>query len=177
MMTLAAVLCCALAFNACTKNDPTEPEAPDTTPVAAKMSYSFTLGSDDMVNMLDVTIDYYDADGTVKSEAMTGKTWSKTVQSTGLPAKLGARMRVAVKAEANLTAKETFVVSSGYEYVGSAVNKKGENVGETFGTGSTSTMTIKSSQVAEWAERHKDGLRKYLHSIAADGSHTSISWE
>jgi len=68
--TLAAVLCCALAFTACTKDEPGNPTPEtDLTPVAALMDYSLTMG-EDMLNLCDITIEYYDTDGKVKNEAL-----------------------------------------------------------------------------------------------------------
>ena len=77
LMTLAA-LCCASLFTSCNKNNPDQPVGPGTTPVAAVMDYSFEV-SDDLLNAFDLTVEYYDATGAVKSEAMTSKSWTKTI--------------------------------------------------------------------------------------------------
>ena len=77
MMTLAAVLCCAMTtavFTACGSDDDENNNPVDnTTSVAAVMDYSLTVG-DDMFNYLDLTVEYYDANGKVQTEQMTQKT-------------------------------------------------------------------------------------------------------
>ena len=80
-------------FTACGSDDDDNTQNPpaDPTPAAAVMDYSLTVG-DDMLNMPDLTVEYYDANGQVQSEAMTRKTWTKNVKAQ-LPATLGVRLK------------------------------------------------------------------------------------
>ena len=87
LMATLTVMCAMTTtlLTSCSKDDDNNTtKDDDTSPVAAVMDYSLTVG-DDMVNMFDLTVEYYDADGKVKSEQMTGKTWTKNVKAL-LPA-------------------------------------------------------------------------------------------
>ena len=177
LMTLAAVLCCASLFTSCNKNNPDQPVGPDTTPVAAMMDYSFEV-SDDLLNAFDLTVEYYDATGAVKSEAMTSKTWTKTVKSNQLPATLGARVNIKLKSGFDPSKEGVFNAKHlcGYQY--DCINKSGEKVGK----GGISTVeggsSMKYEKVPAYAERYQDKpIMKYLFNFAADGTATSGSWE
>ncbi len=176
-MTLAAVLSCATLFTSCNKDNPDQPVGPDKTPVAAVIEYSLGV-SDDLLNAFDLTVDYYDAAGAVKSEPMTSKTWTKTVKSNQLPATLGARVNIKLKSGFDPSKEGVFSAKHqlGYEY--HCINKSGEDVGK----GGLSTVTggsdMKYDKVPDYAERYKDKpIMKSLFNFAADGTATSGSWE
>ena len=178
MMTLAAVLCCALAFNACTKNDPSTPEeGGKTRAVCAKMIYKFTLGNDDMLKVLDLTVEYYDENGTVKTEPMTVSSWTKTVQSKTLPAILGARLKGQLKADVNIDEIEKFTAATGYNYSAAALDEDGEIVGKTYTSGSSSSLSMNGNKINIWMDSNKDGIRKFLLCFDANGIATSGTWE
>ena len=71
LMTLAAVLCCTALFTSCGKNNPDQPEAPDTTPVSAVMTYKFTV-TEDLFNAFTLTVEYYDAAGARQAQPRHG---------------------------------------------------------------------------------------------------------
>ena len=174
--TLAAVLCCALAFTACTKDEPGNPTPEtDLTPVAALMDYTLTMG-EDMLNMCDITIEYYDTDGKVKNEALTKGSWEKRVLAP-LPASLGVRVKAKLKSGANPSSQESFTAAYGYDYMGYAVNSTGGVVSDVVGRGSSTSMSMKGDKVEEWLTRHADGLFSFLYSFDAKGKPTRETWE
>ena len=178
MMTLAAVLCCAMTttvFTACGSDDDGNTKPDDSTPVAAVMDYTLTVG-DDMVKYLDLTVDYYDADGNVKSESMTEKTWKKTVQ-TQLPATLGARLKIQVKSDVNPATLEKFTESYSYNYSVYPIAASGKQLGGGKSSTSSMSVTMQGDKLAEWAEKHANGLMKFLYVIDANGQTTSSSWQ
>ena len=65
LMALAAALCCSVLFTACNKDNGGQTPEEDTKPAYALMDYALTVG-DDMLSALNLTIEYYDADGLVK---------------------------------------------------------------------------------------------------------------
>ena len=176
LMTLAAVLCCATLFTSCNKNNPDQPVGPDTTPVAAVMDYSFEV-SDDLFNAFDLTVEYYDATGAVKSEAMTSKSWTKTVKSNQLPATLGARVFIKLKSSFDPTKEGVFSAMHLYGYQYYFINKSGEKVGKADISSSEGGSEMKYNKVPAYAERYQDKpVMKFLFNFAADGTATSGSW-
>ena len=179
LMTLAAVLCCAMTttvFTACGSDDddPKNP-AEDTTPVAAVMEYSLTVG-DDMVNMLDLTVEYYDANGKVQTEQMTQKTWTKKVTAM-LPATLGVRLKIQVKSSVNPATLEKVTESYTYSYSVYPVTASGKQQEGGKANASSLNLDILGSKFAEWAEDHANGLVKFLFVFDAKGQPTSSSWQ
>lgn len=178
-MTLAAVLCCAMTttvFTACGSDDddPKNP-ADDTTPAAAVMDYSLTVG-DDMVNMLDLTVEYYDANGKVQSEPMTQKTWTKNVKAQ-LPATLGVRLKIQMKSSVNTATLEKFTESYTYSYSVYPVTASGQQLEGGKTSASSMSLDIPGSKLTEWAEDHANGLVKFLYVFDTKGQPTSSSWQ
>ena len=175
---LAALVCCAMTTVFCScdnEEDKLKPEPEDTTPVAAMMDYTMTVG-DDLLNYFDVKVEYYSNDGRLQAEMMTQKEWKKSVKAI-LPVKLGARLTVEPKEGVNFDELEQFTVAYGYSYRGYAVTSNDKVVGKVVSGGTNSTMTMKGDKVSTWQERHADGIVKFLYSFAADGQATSTDWE
>lgn len=177
LMTLAAVLCCATMLSSCGKVDPGQPEAPDTTPVAAVMDYKFTV-TDDLFNAFTLTVEFYDAAGTVKTETMTSKEWTKSVKTTKLPATLGARLKIKLKDGFDSSKDAVFSAKHYYGYKYNVVNKSNENLGNTVLGGSESGVDMKYEKVPAYAERYRDKpIMSFVLNFAADGTATSGKWE
>lgn len=178
LMTLAATLCCAALFTSCGKDNPdNQPAAQDTTPVAAVMTYNFSV-TDDLLNAFTLTVEYYDAAGAVKTETMTTKDWTKTVKSDKLPATLGARLKINLKDGFDSTKEGVFSAKHYYGYEYYVVNKSNEKVGRTFDHGSSGGVDMKIEKVPDYAERYLDKpIMKFLFNFAADGAATNGSWE
>lgn len=91
-LTMMCVMTTTTVFTACGDDDDNNTPADGNKATAAVMNCDLTVG-DDMFNYLDLTVEYYDANGQVQSEQMTAKNWKKTVQAK-LPATLGARLKI-----------------------------------------------------------------------------------
>ena len=177
LMTLAAVLCCTALFTSCGKDNPTQPEAPDTTPAAAVMDYKFTV-TDDLFSAFTLTVEYYDAAGAVKTETMTSKEWTKTVKTNKLPATLGARVKIKLKSGFDSSKEGVFSAKHYYGYEYCVVNKSNEKLGGTISNGSSGGSDMKYEKVPDYAERYLDKpIMKFLYNFAADGTATNGSWE
>ena len=177
LMTLAAVLCCAALFTSCGKNNPDQPDAPDTTPVSAVMTYKFTV-SEDLFSAFILTAEYYDAAGELKTEPLTSKEWTKTVKTNKLPATLGARLMVKLKEGFDPSKEGVFSAKHLYHYDYDIVNKSNEKLGSTVSYSSNGGVDMKYEMVPAYAERYLDKpIMKFLFNFAADGTATNGSWE
>ena len=177
LMTIAAVLCCAALFTSCGKNNPDQPGTPDTTPVSAVMAYNFTV-TDDLFSAFNLTVEYYDAAGTVKTETMTSKEWTKTVKTDKLPATLGARVKIQLKDGFDSSKEGVFTAKHSYHYEYYVVNKSNEKLGSTVSYGLEGGVDMKYEKVPDYAGRYLDKpIMKFLFNFAADGTATSGSWE
>jgi hypothetical protein len=177
LMMLAAVLCCAMTLPmlvSCTKDDVKTP-VEDTKPAAAVMGYTLSV-NDQMLSQLTLTVEYYDADGQVKSEQMTQNNWTKSVK-TKLPATFGVRLKAQVKPGTDPSGLEKFTVSCVFGYNGNAVTSSGNKVGETIMSSKTRGLDMAGSKVQEWTERNAGGIVTSLFTIDADGKVTNGNWE
>ena len=173
LLTLAAVLCCAL-ISSCNKDNGETP-APDNKPTHAVMQYALSATTQ-MLDMLTLTVEYYDANGQVKSEQMTNTKWTKEIKAK-LPATLGVRLKAQLKPGADPSALEKFTAAYGYAYDGYAVNASNEQVGKEVFYSVDKDLDMQGSKLEDWIARHSDGLVKYLFTFGTDGDATKISWE
>ena len=93
LMTLAAVLCCAMIstlFTACGSDE--EKKTDDNTPVACGMSYMISIGRD-LFDHANFTVEYYDANGKLQSEKMANELWEKEI-TTKLPGIVGVQVKM-----------------------------------------------------------------------------------
>ena len=175
LLTLAAVLCCAL-ISSCTKdNGDIPPPAPDNKPTHAVMHYVLTV-NDQMVDMLNLTIEYYDANGQVKSEQVTQNKWQKDIKAK-LPANLGARLKVQLKDGADPSTLEKFTASYNLGYNVYVVNASGETVGKNVFDTIVKSLDMKGTKVEDWIASKSDGLVKFLLNIDANGEVTKDTWK
>lgn len=174
---LMLLMISSVALTACGSDDDdnTTDPATDTTPVAAVMDYKLTVG-DDMLGVLKLTVEYYDADGKVQTEALTAKEWKKSVKAK-LPAILGARLKAQLKDGIDPAAIETFTAAYSYSYNGYAVSATDKVVGNVVNYGTESTLAMQGDKIPTWLEHHADGLVKFLYTFAANGQATSSSWQ
>ena len=175
-MTLAVVMCCAIissVFTACSSDD--DKNSDNGKAVAAVMNYMVNVG-DDVFAALDLTIEYYDANGQVQSEQMTAKNWKKTVQAK-LPATLGARLKMQVKSSVNPATLEKFTEDVKYSYSVNPVNARGIELSGGKVYSNHPTLDMPGDKVTDWVERHADGLVKFLYVFDANGQVTESSWQ
>lgn len=144
-------------------------------PVAATMDYVLTT-SNEMLDILDVTIEYYDENGKVQTEKMTNPEWKKTVRAK-LPATLGARMKGQLKDGVDVTTIASFKASYGYSYMGYAVNANNQAVGAVQSNSSSSNLTMKGEKIPEFLNDKKAGIVKFLFTFDTKGNSTSASWQ
>lgn len=139
MMTLAAVLCCAMistVFTACGSDDdnntPTPP-AEDTTPKQVAMDFYF-FNTEDMLNYCNVEVTYDDGTGT-KTATLTKDMVDEKLRyrvhfvSDHLPATFTVGRKVTLKQ--NIDELESFTYfTHGYTYVAALYNAAGKKLSD-----------------------------------------------
>lgn len=163
-------------LTSCTKDGGDDP-APveDTKPVATIMDYSLTVGSD-MMNYLDLTVEYYDATGIVQSEQMKQATWTKKVKAA-LPATLGVRLKIQLKSGVDTSGLDKFTESYSYLYEVYPVNASEKALEGGKSGRKVVGLDFQGEKLAEWVQRHANGLTKFLCVIDVNGQVSSGSWE
>ena len=105
MLMMAALLCCLMGFTACGSDD--EPDPTVTT------TYTVNFGADFFKVAQTAIIRYVGDNGTAKFEALnssSSRTWTKTVQTSSYPARMGFLIEVSTVSESELT-QDTYDVS------------------------------------------------------------------
>ena len=174
----ALTMMCAMTttvMTACSSSDDDGGKTSSNDPVAATMDYVLTT-SNEMLDILDVTIEYYDENGKVQTEKMTNPEWKKTVRAK-LPATLGARMKGQLKDGVDVTTIASFKASYGYSYMGYAVNANNQAVGAVQSNSSSSNLTMKGEKIPEFLNDKKAGIVKFLFTFDTKGNSTSASWQ
>ena len=178
MMTLAAVLCCAMTmtvFTACGSDDDDKSEPASDKPVAAVMDVTLSVG-DDMFDKATLSVEYYDANGKVQTETLTKKDWTKSVKAK-LPATLGMRLMVKSKDGIDYASLQKFTESYAYSCTVYPVNANGTALGGGKSGGTQVNLDIPGSKVAEWISDKSGGILKILYTVDVNGQVTSGNWQ
>jgi len=162
-------------FFACKKDNNNKTQVSDNTPADVVMEYSLEI-SDDMVASLNMTVDYYDTDGSIKTEPMTAKNWSKTIKAK-LPATHGMRLKAMMKDNANIDSAANFNISYSYSFISSVVTSDGTKTEKGFVDSNSNKLPIKGAKVTEWISKKADGIVSRIYSFDEKGDYTNGSWE
>ena len=168
LMMIAALVCCTVMITVMTAcgNDDDDIVPVDLTPAFAEMEYSLNVG-DDMLEKLDLTVEYRDDNGKLQTEAMTGKKWKKTVTAK-LPVTLGVRLKAELKEGVDPATIEAF--SAEYSYLIHGYIKNAEHsVLSNFMEGNDQTTPLTSENINIWLETRASHLVNVFYDFAADG--------
>ena len=178
MMMFTAILCCVMLFTSCSKSDDKgggSPSVPDTTPVSVAFIYQLQV-SQDMIDYLDVSLEYYDASGNVKSEPVTKTNWQSSKITAKLPATVAARLNFKEKSGVDYSKVDKVLVATGLTHAGSLVNKAGADVGVISAQMSLSEVTVPGNKVESFIAEKGLGYRKFFYNYDASGTKKSGSW-
>ncbi len=179
MMTLAAVFCCAMGltmFTACGSDDDDDKVQVDSnTPVAAVMEYGFEV-SDDMLTVLDMTVEYYDNDGKLQKENLTQKKWVKTVKAK-LPVSLGACLKAQLKDGVDVNTIEAIKVSRGYKCTAYSMTATSNIAGNVESSSNNATLTVNGEKLTSLLSDKNGILISYLYDFADNGKVVAGSWK
>jgi len=166
-LLMAAAILTSLCV-ACGKSDDEKPEPEDPTPVGAEMKLSFNTTTE-MLATLDITISYFNEDGTKTDVKLSETSWNVTVNAP-LPAIMGMRVTAALKEGVSPSAADTFKASYSYSYSGNSVSEDGKVAGITVSGGISSELSMKGDKISSWLERHEDGLVHIIYRFYEDGN-------
>lgn len=173
-MTLAAVLCCIMTMglmNSCKeeKQQPTPPTPTEEKQLRAEYMFQ---GVEALRTYCDVTIEYYDSVGNIKSELLTQDKWEMTFWSE-MPCKIG--MRVSVKLKEGVGASTVPAVDLSYSYKCMSL----VNVGVSPGIKEEFSPNLREGEIAEWIEdtQNDGGLVNYLITFDMNGRYTEGKWK
>ena len=171
-----AVMCAitmSIMFTACGGDDDDNPNN-ENTPVEVVMLYSLS-SNEEMRNLLDITIEYYDADGNVQTEMMTEDVWSREIR-TKLPATLGTHVNYQLKDGIDINTVGNPVFTYGYELNGSAKNSKGKTICGSVFKKSGASIRLKEGKLPDWLARHSNSLVNFRFDYDVNGKVTEGSW-
>ena len=176
MMMLAAVLCCSAMMyllSSCNKQ-PANPPTPEKK-LEAEMTYKFRANSK-IRSCFDVTVEYYDADGQVKSEQVTDEgSFEKKVRTT-LPCKLGMRVLLQVKEGQDVNTMRSLGAAYTYKVTGYVVDDDDYVVSDVAEVEDNVSLVVAEGKVAEWYEENKNGLVSILYAFKEDKTFSRIEW-
>lgn len=189
-MKLIAALCCALVC-ACTimvgcqpKNDPQTPTTPtdpatptNPKPAAAVLNYTFEV-TDEMREVADFNISYYDNEGKLQTEKLASNKWNKIMQ-TALPGKLGVQIYTALKADFDSTKYDVLTILDRYNYNAYCVDAEGKEIEKGQDGYKNSTLPVVSGKIEGYINKYSNKpFHQTLYSVDADGNFTYLSeWE
>ena len=152
-------------FSACSDDPESEPKGQETIIPHFELGYKVT---EDMLDLMNIEINYWDLAGKKHSEAMTETTWNKTFVGEVLPAKVGYKVQCSLKGNISLD-KEIYKIGGGmycdiYTMQGSEKN----SLQLTFGS---SSSDISKNRILEALEkRYIEDSLQYVWEITANGT-------
>ena len=168
ILAVLALLCSATMLTACGSDDDDNGSSEDVNkPVAGVMNLKMSV-SDQMLNALDMSIEYYDAAGILQTEQVTTKDLEKNVK-TKLPAKLGVRVKVRVKANVETANLESVALDYAIRADIYAVNAAG-----TILEGGKSVIRNghelkKGNELQNWVSKYPNGFVDLFCTVGTDG--------
>jgi len=185
MMTLAAVLCCSLAFTAkdnSASGDTPSGDDPSANKIAkVVVEYCFQT-TDDMLQYFDFNLEYLDVtNGNKMSEKISGADFKKEYTDVQLPLTMGFNVTATLKEgktldELKAVEKMNYILPSPSAWI-SMYNKDGKLIGEGGRRVVISgPLSVSGERVAQ---RYEEGSfnRSYLETVDAEGNGTSGEWK
>jgi len=178
MMAAVALICMTMMSVSLTScggdDDKTDPIVVNK-PVAGVLDCSLTVG-DDLLDKFNLSVEYYDENGKVQTEALTKVKWEKRVMNPSLPATLGFRLLVKAKDGIDYSTLEKVTQSYTYAFEAYSVNVKGDAMEGGRGGSSHSSLDIPGKKVTEWLADKTSGIVKVAYIINESGKAESTSW-
>ena len=142
-------------------------------PVAASLNATLTAG-DDLMKYFDLTVDYYDANGKLQSEALKEAKWEKTIKAS-LPATLGVRLKAQLKDGVNPATIDLISVKSSLSYDYKILDANDGRV-DGFAFSHGGSYSIHGSDIPEWLKDEGQKIEEILYNFDASGKYTEGSW-
>ena len=174
LMTLAAVLCCAMTttvFTSCGDDDNDEKTVTDDSPVAVELQYSLKV-TDQMLDAMKLTAEYYDASGQLQSEQVTAEQWTKTIKPR-IPASIGLRLKAVMKDGANVDGISSFNLTQNWAISYTKVSASGKQLGTGMEKDAVSA-TMAGDKVAAYLDKKGNVLVNVNYDVDDKGQFTYV---
>lgn len=160
------VVCIAGAFAGCGSDDDDDKPEPEFKEV--KMKYEFSFG-EDFRTVADFTVTYQDADGTEKTETVTGDSWTKEFSATKLP--FTTKIVLKTVSKNAVLDKVSYQFTANYACSASVYETESENAVSRKVFSSSEKQTVAKEAVEEYLEVFEDTF-SYTVRQNEDGSST-----
>lgn len=160
------VVCIAGAFAGCGSDDDDDKPEPEFKEV--KMKYEFSFG-EDFRTVADFTVTYQDADGTEKTETVTGDSWTKEFSATKLP--FTTKIVLKTVSKNAVLDKVSYQFTANYACSASVYETESENAVSRKVFSSSEKQTVAKEAVEEYLEVFEDTF-SYTVRQNEDGSYT-----
>lgn len=160
------VVCIAGAFAGCGSDDDDDKPVPEFK--EAKMKYEFSFG-EDFRTVADFTVTYQDADGTEKTETVTGDSWTKEFSATKLP--FTTKIVLKTVSKNAVLDKVSYQFTANYACSASVYETESENAVSRKVFSSSEKQTVAKEAVEEYLEVFEDTF-SYTVRQNEDGSYT-----
>ena len=177
MVTVSAIVMAGLMMSCEKKDEPTDPETSTADKAVASILAQKYLVSSELLQIADITVEYYDHEGNKKVDVMSKDTvWEMTVKA-GLPSKLGYRVKIAKKAGVDFASLGVTPLTNGFKYEGGAINEDGKVIGLPVGQEATATPKFSGAKVEAWIDALPEYILSVLYSFDAEGKVVPAKWE
>jgi len=177
---LVALFMCTMVmgvFTSCSKSDDKAdtPSTPDTTPATAQVTYLAEVTKDMSDNMV-ITVDYYDANGNMQTETLSGLlTWTKTL-TFKIPCKVAARLNFKAKDGVDYSTFDKLSVGGYVSHIAAMYNKAGVLLKDFNFTVSWNTMDVPGKNIEKYITEKGTGYKSFLYNYDEKGNKTEGSW-
>ena len=164
-------------FTSCSSSDDNggiETNVPDYTPASASFTYKSTINPS-LLEYVDVTVDYYDENGNVKTEKITEKEWTKKI-ATKLPVKVAVRQNLIKKEGIDYTKFDYITIETGLSVEGSILTKSGSAVGGIMLSDGSGHLSIPGDNFERFLTEKGTGYKKVFVQYDATGKKTDGNW-
>lgn len=185
LFLLAAIFCYVMTttvFTACSTEEEGRGESNDKFVAVAVKAQDTIIVTDELLEKFNLTIDYYDVDGKIKTEPLTTNTWIKSFK-TPLPAKVGVRLRLNLKEGIAMDDLKGLSFRGGrfccFTYVVDQTDHI-YNTESVQGKGSEITVNLPTNEtrLERLLDRYKNvGLDYYLYTYDEKGNYSSGAWQ
>lgn len=183
--SIALLTACTMLMVGCQpKDEPKNQDQPsqqDQDPPSAKaaavvVKYSFEL-TDQMLEVADFTVTYFDNEGKQQTEQVTSKQWSRT-STVALPCNVGAKLAGVVKADFDPDKYEVVKISKSSVTSYYLMDADGKEVHKGDNIIISHSQDFPGSSIPGYFEKYKDHIAMTLLSFDAEGNVTKLSeWE
>ena len=179
LLRVSMVVLCSLVLNGLMtgcrhQNTPEEPEDPKA--AFARAEATVTL-SEDMLKVLDITVDYYNNAGELKQELVTTSELKLDTKSP-LPTKAGLCLTVKIKDGIDIESYDHVVLETSLSFKCGAVDENDVIVGELHKLdGASNSAKLIGAHVQAWVDSfNKVRPIKFLYEFDAEGNSQKIDW-